>query len=355
MELRQGNAIAKLSPEQLEALEKQTHEAMTPMIDAHIESSGGKVCDLGYDRDKYIYQRLGVAYTAPADKLYGIPIKVIPSRVIIGGMHASVATHLRSVRKANKMVRTFQNTQASEGSDYSIAEDIERRLRNGEAVATINDHLKRGDLRDVALIVGGIGISIGEKWVRDRSVVLLGENISREGYGKKHKPKVEQITQGMGIVWVMQNTDNRKELDIRSEAVKIVNDGASEAIDNLREDGLLAGIVPAGSTTLLVSGGDGEYYHRPPTRSSVPTLAGFDAVLDVAMKDGEILPGQVHATETLGMSDREKLKSRLEMVDSALVSLALKNAELTGTPLVFERVNKKWNRAEPNGEISLIA
>lgn len=335
-------------------LEAQTHKAMTPMIDAHISTSGNQVCDLGYDRDRYNYQRLEVAHTPASDDLFGIPIEAIPSRVVMGGIQVTLAWHLRSLRKARKMPRTFQETQAFEGSNYSIAEDIEQRLQNSEAVACINEHLIRGDLRDVAIIGGGLGIAIGKKWVRDKSVVFMGKNISREGYGKRRKPKVEQITQGLGVIWVMQNTSNRKDLDIAQEAVKIVNEAAADAIDNLRQDGLLAFIVPAGSTTLLKSDTDGVYYHRPPTRSSVSTLARFNAILDVAIKGGEIMPGQIHTAEdSAEMSDRDKILNRLEMVDSALVSLAIKNAEITGIPLVFQRVNKQWNSAEPSGAVSV--
>lgn len=353
MSQRQEN-FQELAPSGIEELERETHEALTPWILDHAQQSNGSVSDIGYDRVRYPFQRLDTPYMPPRESIYRIHIKIIPTRLIMGGIKASLAKNLGSMQKANDMIEIFRETPAIEGGDKSISQEFEERLGQEQALAVITDHLKKGDLRDIALIMGALIFSIGTKRAREQTSIMMGLNTSRQSYGPKRKPMAEQVSQGMGIIWVMQNTGNRKKLAVPDKAVKIVNDGAKSTIEHLRQKGAAVGVVPAGTTNELVEIDGQDVYRRPPTRAAVSTLMAFDGILPVAMYEGSILPGSMHFPQPVdALNGRELYLEKITMVNNAMAELAINGAKLTGKPMIFEDAMRNWMRAEPSGEIKI--
>jgi hypothetical protein len=324
-------AEAARDPELLE-LETQTHEAMTPWIDNHIERYGGKLRDTGYNPDTQTYHRLDEGYTPPTP----IPFWV-PNSYVVRKIKKALTKEIGSAEKVDEQVRKFKETPAFPGASYSVSEEVERRWRNKQTTAMLVDHLEKGDLRDVALAAAVLEAAIGKKKFREQTATVLGLNIGRQEF--QGRIMAETILKIMGIIWVMQDTDNRKALDIPPKAIEIVGDNADKAFLEFFAHGGVIAEVAAGSAMILDYDENGRpKWTRPTVRGAVAGLMQMDAFLPVGVYQGEMLPGPMEVADKpkeLSRSDKK------EMVVRALSSLAVNDAILTGYPVEFEDLKTK--------------
>jgi hypothetical protein len=307
--------------EEVEALDKEFHKKVTPWVEDHAERSGGDISDIGYNPDIYPWQRLSEAYTPPGK----IPFWV-PNKLIIKGIERALARNLDSPEKARAMVTAFQEAPSAEGSDTSVSDAFVNHIESHETVGILGDHTNNGDLRDIALITAALIASTGESELIEHTAIVMGKNIGRQAV--RGKPAVPQATLVGGIVWVMQNTGKRRDYGFSKEVTNYINQGALEAIDRLKKEGLALGIVASASAMTVDE--ITQTLHRPPISPGTRmTLKRQDALLPVGMHNGHVIPGPIYvARDSRDKTTQEKRGRKAAMVDEALHTLAQSNANL---------------------------
>ncbi|OGL35474.1 hypothetical protein A3F65_00130 [Candidatus Saccharibacteria bacterium RIFCSPHIGHO2_12_FULL_47_16b] len=319
----------KYRDSQFVQLEQDVHAALTPWISSYKDRSGGEFTDIGYDPNAYPEQRLDVAYS-PA-KQYP---RFIPGRLMLKGLEKALLRHVGSKAQLNSLVKSFRQTPASAGSQTSIAGAAAKRLDNGEAIGVLVDHTEQGDLRDVGLVMGILILAMANNNYRQRAAFLVGLNMSRQAY--RGRTVAQELTKAAGIIWVMQDSENRRALDIPKEGVETVNRGAFRALMELRKQGLMLGIVPSGTAMKLVKTEAGEQLVRPEiAEGTMNIMSGLDALLPVGMHQGRIRTGPLYAIEAKGLSKRDRRLYGLGVAEMALHSLAEHNASLANLPVNY--------------------
>ena len=334
--------------EELVRLEELTHRtAITPWIQNHVTESKGLVSDTGYDPINKRWQRLDVGHT---------PVRPIPSffpdRLVISRIERKIVKAIGSKATLHAMIDILQNTQAYEGARLSVGEEFERMILNDEHLVILSDHLEKGDLRDIALLVGGLICATGNIDLRKHVDVVLGKNIGRQRMGDMEV--VAAITAAMGILWTMQNSDKRKSFDFPPETVRIIAHNFKRALESRKsEGGHAVAVVPSGTTTTKVLGKNGdEIYERKDVSPTVGIMRWSDAALPVAYQRGRVIPGPFHypSIESPGSSRKVRGEAGERMIYKALQHLASGAAELTGTPMRYQRSRTEIDIAYPHSK-----
>lgn len=327
--------MSERDPE-LVRLERQTHEeAITPWVAKHANQPGSDIVDIGYDPEKYPFQRLDVPLT-PAKT------RNLPNLVILTAIKFKLGQSLHSHTRARSMVKTLQDTEAYEGSSTSIAEETAAIIESGGSVDVLTDHTEKGNYRDIAQVIGALILSTGRSDYRYKSAIYLGLNMSRQGR-KTHrfgrvKPLADQVSEISAIIWTMQNTDSRKEYPFPTEAVRLVARGAKVAKETMEEDGAIFGIVPAGTALELTydSFGNPKLVRPKVELATIHKLRESRALLPVGMTKEGMLPGPMYVADvTDGLSRKERIAAGNTRVHLALRTLAQNNADLKQIPFSF--------------------
>jgi hypothetical protein len=319
------------------AAEIETHEVLTPWVAEHNVNSNGIFTDLGYDPDKYPWQRLDVSYTPVLE----IPTDV-PDEVVLAFIRERLIDHIGSEEKVDDMIRAYQETPAYPESVNSVAEEVNLMVARGETLGIINDHLEKGNYRDVVVNLGVLAVASQNVALRSRMDVLLGFPLTRQAVNGKSV--AQETINAAGIIWTMQNTDNRKSRPFPGLAVRVIAKGMNDAIEQRQaEGGLAIAVVPSGTGTNKVPNEFGnEVYERSDVTPSVGIMRWWDGILPVAIRDGAVIPGPIHKIDKLSDEDEKKLTRRQRkirgetMVYAALDTLSQNEANLTHTPVRYQ-------------------
>jgi len=313
-------------------------------VESYSDRSGRLHFDLGYDPEKYPYQRLDVGYTP--EKHYP---SWIPNSLKMWRLQKQVRRHLESVDDA---VNLFKNLPASPERDVSISDDVQSRLDNGEVIGVLVDHTESGDLRDVGLAVGTLILAMGDFSNRQRTVLTTGKNMSRQGlklnkhWWQKKQPMItvaDEISKGMGVLWVWPNSLNANSLkNIPERGRRIVKLAGGRALEELSDKGgVLVGTVPSGTANTVwpKKVGKADSVRPKVATETYSELAKMDALLPVATYQGRIQPGLVHEIGSSLSSKAENRTDRIAQVEVALRELAQRNSNLMGVNVRYTKYN----------------
>lgn len=348
--------MSERDPHLLE-LEQSFHTAITPWVATHVAKQPDKLGDIGYN-PKIKSQRLNEHETPVRSYTF------VPTRLKMRGIKNSLARSMGSIDIVEGAVDVIRETSAERGltedfkenlkallgknPDMSIDEVLEILLSKGLATGVMNDHLEDGNYRDAAHNLALVELAIGTNEAREAATIVMGKNYTRLGYRDYPdgplKLIAEKLPDAMSIVWVFQNSDSRRGLKLSpeedQEIDEIINGGAEQVFKSKQGQPQLVDVVPSGTAMDETNG----KLIRRDVRPSVRTLMNMDALLPLALKEGQLIAGPIIVAK---LTSDETLRRHYKkaMVVEALRALAVNGARVTGKAIEYQDITKKGQLA----------